>query len=180
MSKTVVHNNRITRAIKLFLIVVALCALALTQLLERAAAQHASPAVNGAIGANEYGTHTDGQNSQSTSTAQTWYMTWDETNLYVAVTNANLAESAIIYIDRNPISPVNGGSNSDGNLSGFNYDNTNFSALPFRADFVAYFKDGYREYRTANGSGGWSSQTAFFGSYASGAGNVRELSIPWS
>ena len=177
MSKTLVDKKR---ALKLFLIVVALCALAMTQLLEPARAQHATPTVNGAIGTNEYGTHTDGQNSQSTSTAQTWYMTWDETNLYVAVTNANLAESAIIYLDRNPISPVNGGSNSDGNLAGFNYDNTNFSALPFRADFVTYFKDGYREYRTADGSGGWSSQTAFFGSYASGAGNVRELSIPWS
>lgn len=177
MSNTLVSEKR---ALKLFLIVVALCALAMSQLLEPARAQHATPSVNGAIGTNEYGIHTDGQNSQSTSTAQTWFMTWDETNLYVAVTNANLAESAIIYIDRNPISPVNGGSNSDGNLVGFNYDNTNFSALPFRADFVTYFKDGYREYRTANGSGGWSSQTAFFGSYASGAGNVRELSIPWS
>ena len=115
MSKTLVHKKR---ALKLSLIVVALCALAMSQLFEPAQAQHATPSVNGAIGTNEYGTHTDGQNSQSTSTAQTWYMTWDETNLYVAVTNANLAESAIIYIDRNPISPVNGGSDADGNLGG--------------------------------------------------------------
>ncbi|HXG63908.1 MAG TPA: alpha-amylase family glycosyl hydrolase [Blastocatellia bacterium] len=147
---------------------------------QRSQAQFATPTVNGNIGANEYGVHVDGQNQQSTGTAQTWYMTWDDTNLYVAVTNANLGEGAVIYVDRNPVSPVNGGSNADGSLAGFNYDNTNFAALPFRADFVAYFKDGYREFRTANGAGGWSSQTAFFGNYASGEGNVRELAIPWS
>ncbi len=145
-----------------------------------ARAQFATPTVNGSIGPNEYGVHADGVNQQSTGTGQTWFMTWDDTNLYVAVTNANLAESAVIYIDGNPVSPSNGGTNANGNLAGFNYDNTSFSAMPLRADFVAYFKDGYREYRTANGAGGWSSQTAFFGAYASGAGNVRELAIPWS
>ncbi|HTG16777.1 MAG TPA: alpha-amylase family glycosyl hydrolase, partial [Blastocatellia bacterium] len=143
-------------------------------------AQFATPVVNGTINPNEYGVHTDGQNQQSTGTGQNWYMTWDNNNLYVGITNANLSEAAVIYIDRNPISPVNGGNNSNGNLVGFNYDNTSFSQLPFRADYVTYFKDGYREFRTANGSGGWSSQTAFSGSYASGAGNVRELAIPWN
>jgi glycosidase len=143
-------------------------------------AQFATPTVNGTISPNEYGVHTDGQNQQSTGTGQNWYMTWDNNNLYVGITNANLSEGAVIYIDRNPISPVNGGNNSNGNLVGFNYDNTNFSQLPFRADYVTYFKDGYREFRTANGSGGWSGQTAFSGSYASGAGNVREIGIPWN
>jgi hypothetical protein len=56
-------------------------------------------------------------------------MTWDDNNLYVGITNANLAEAAVIYIDRNPISPVNGGNNSNGNLLGFNYDNTSFPGL---------------------------------------------------
>ncbi len=143
-------------------------------------AQFATPNVDGVINANEYGDHSEGQNKKGTGTLQDWYMTWDDNNLYVGITNANLAEGAVIYIDKNPVSPVNGGSNSDGSLAGFNYDNTNFVALPFRADYVTYFKDGYREFRTANGSGGWSSQTAFSGSYGSGAGNVRELSIPWS
>jgi glycosidase len=140
----------------------------------------ATPSTNGVIGANEYGVHTDGQNRKSSDTGQDWYMTWDDTNLYVGITNANVFESAVIYIDRNPVSPVNGGSNADGNLAGFNYDNTNFAALPFRADIVAYVKQDYREFRTANGSGGWSGSTSFFGAYASGPGNVREFSIPWS
>jgi glycosidase len=162
------------------LIFITIMLLSLTLSLRLAQAQFATPTVNGTIGANEYGVHSDGQNQQSTGTGQNWYMTWDDTNLYVGITNANLSEGAVIYIDKNPIAPVNGGTNADGSLVGFNYDNTSFSALPFRADFVAYFKDGYRELRTADGAGGWSSQTAFFGNYASGAGNVRELSIPWS
>jgi glycosidase len=162
------------------LIFIAVTLLSLTLSLRLVQAQFATPTVNGTISANEYGVHTDGQNQQSTGTGQNWYMTWDDSNLYVGITNANLSESAVIYIDKNPIAPVNGGNNSNGNLAGFNYDNTNFSSLPFRADFVTYFKDGYRELRTADGSGGWSSQTAFVGNYASGPGNVRELSIPWS
>ncbi len=162
------------------LIFIAMTLLALALPLRLVRAQFATPAVNGVIAANEYGVHADGQNQQSTGTGQNWYMTWDDNNLYVGITNANLSEAAVIYIDKDSISPVNGGNNANGNLAGFNYDNTSFSALPFRADFVAYFKDGYRELRTANGAGGWSSQTAFFGSYASGAGNVRELAVPWS
>jgi CSLREA domain-containing protein len=135
--------------------------------------------VNGTIAANEYGDHTDGQNAKS-SGGQTWYMTWDDTNLYVGIANANTAEAAVIYIDRNPVCSVNGGSNVDGNLTGQPYDNTNFSSLPFRADFVTYAKDGYQEYRRADGSGAWTAPTSPFGSYASSGGNVRELSIPWN
>jgi hypothetical protein len=143
-------------------------------------AQHTTPTVDGIIGGSEYGDHADGQNARA-SGGQTWYMTWDDANLYVGLANANLGEGAILYIDRNPITPANGGGNGDGSLAGQAYDGTNFSMLPFRADFVAYFKDGYREYRAADGAGGWGSATAGFGSYASlGSGNVRELSIPWS
>ncbi len=143
-------------------------------------AQFVTPSVDGIIQTNEYGTN----NSFLAATQQTWYMTWDDTNLYVAVTNANLAEGAVIYVDASPSSPVNGGTNANGNLSGFNYDNEEFAQLPFRAGFVTYFKDGYREYRTADGTGNWSGATSFFGNYASNGGgsppNVRELAIPWS
>jgi glycosidase len=169
------------RALALILFLVLSLGAALLLPFQSAQAQFASPAVDGVIGSNEYGVHTDGQNQQSTGTGQTWYMTWDDTNLYVAVTNANLSEGAVIYIDKDPISPVNGGTNANGNLTGNNYDNTNFAHLPFRADYVTYFKDGYREFRKADGAGGWSGATAFSGAYASnGTGNVRELSIPWS
>ncbi len=142
-------------------------------------AQFNTPAINGVIAPGEYGVHTDGQNQQ-TNGGQTWYLTWDNTNLYVAVTNANLAEGAVLAIDRNPVSPPNGGTNSDGTLNALNYDNTAIGTLPFRADFRAYFKDGYQDYQTANGANGWNFGASGFGNYASGAGNVRELSIPWS
>ncbi|NTU64517.1 MAG: hypothetical protein HGB05_14240, partial [Chloroflexi bacterium] len=72
--------------------------------------------------------------------------------------NANVSEGVVLYIDKDPVVPANGGSNANGNLTGFNYDGTNFAALPFRADFVVYFKNGYREYRTADGAGGWGMQ----------------------
>ena len=143
-------------------------------------AQWATPGIDGVIQPGEYGDTKNGTNQYATNTAQTWYMTWDATNLYVGITNANLSEGAVIYIDPNPIFPVNGGTNANGNLSGFNYDGEDFAELPFRAGFVTYFKDGYREYRRADGNGNWTGATSGFGAYAEGAGNVRELAIPWS
>ncbi len=143
-------------------------------------AQFNTPTVDGTISPNEYGVHVDGQNQKNTTSAQTWFLTWDDTNLYVAVTNANLAEAARIVIDRNPVSPTNGGTDADGSIAALNYDGTAIGNLPFRADFQAYFKESYRESHTANGANGWNSTGTNFGNYASGAGNVRELSIPWS
>ncbi len=116
------------------------------------------------------------------NTGQTWYMTWDATNLYVGIVNANLSEAAVIYVAGNPQNPPTCCNNGDGNLTGFNYDGTDFSSLPFRAKFVTYVKDGYREYRNFDGNGGWGAQTANYGAYASNGGNqnTREVAIPWN
>ncbi|NBW28743.1 MAG: hypothetical protein EBR38_09290 [Flavobacteriaceae bacterium] len=135
--------------------------------------------INGTIASNEYGTHTDGNNQQSSSTG-TWYMTSDASNLYVGISGANTTQGAILYLDKSPIVPVNGGTNSDGTLVGNNYDGSSFANLPFRADLVVYFKDGYQEYRTSNGSNGWSNATTSGMTYNSSGGNVREIAIPWS
>ena len=67
-------------------------------------------------------------------------MTWDAANLYVAITGASVGEGFVIYIDKDPQVPVNGGSNTNGTIAGNNYDGTNFTALQFRADLVAYIK----------------------------------------
>ena len=123
------------------------------------------PIVDGTLTAGEYGTHTDG-NNQQTNSATVTYMTWDNNNLYVGVTGAAIAEGYVLYLDKDPQIPVNGGSNSNGTNVGNNYDGENFAALPFRADMVIYAKNGYREYRTANGSNGWSAATTSFGAYA--------------
>lgn len=141
----------------------------------------AAPTQNGTIGTNEYGTHTNGAN-QNTNSGIVTYLNWDATNLYVGISGGGNADGHILYLDRNPVTPVNGGTNTDGTNVGFNYDNTSFAELPFRAELVAYVKTGYREYRTSNGSNGWSNATTAFGSYGEtgGSPNVKEYSIPWS
>lgn len=141
-----------------------------------AVAQFNTPAINGSLDANTYGG--TGNPNNYASGPQTWYMTWDNTNLYLFISSANIAEGAVVYFDINPFVPVNGGSNANGTLVAQVYDGSGANP-PFRADAVIYFKNGYRELRLANGSGGWGSATAGVGSYAD-AGSNRELSIPWS
>jgi hypothetical protein len=152
---------------------------ALLMMPRSALAQFASPTIDGSIAGGEYGTHTDGQNQQANG-GTTWYMTWDNTNLYAGVSGAAVSEGAVLYLDKNPVTPINGGANSNGTLAGQGYDSASFAALQFRADFVSYFKSGYREYRSADGSGGWSGATSGFGTYADNGSSVRELAIPWS
>src|SRR5215469_7077323 len=138
-------------------LLVAITFLATTPLL----AQWATPTIDGSIATGEYGTNN--QLNNAGNTGQTWYMTWDATNLYVGIVNANLVEGAVIYL----ADPNN---NANGNLTGVNYDGTSFSSLPFRATFVTYLKGDtvnnqnvYREYRNSNGGGGWTSQTSYYG-----------------
>src|SRR6516162_8881031 len=94
-------------------------------------AQWTTPTIDGLIGSGEYGSNNSLSNAGNTG--QTWYMTWDASNLYVAIVNANVSEGAVVYV----ADPNN---NATGNLTGFNYDGTNFASLPFRATLVTYFK----------------------------------------
>lgn len=111
---------------------------------DSAPAQWTTPTIDGQISLpNEYGSNN--QLNNAGNTAQTWYMTWDAGNLYVAITNANLSEGAVIYISGMPQFPPLSGSNVNGSTQGFNYDGTDFLQLPFRSNFVTYFKDGYCE-----------------------------------
>jgi glycosidase len=141
-------------------------------------AQFNTPKVDGIIQPGEYGSSQNRANQIGTNTGQTWYMTWDASNLYVAIANANPSEAAVLYIDANPVNPPSGGTSANGNLAGFNYDGEEIAALPFRAQFVAYFKDGYNEYRNSDGSGNWTNRVSNYGTYASVA-SVREFAIPW-
>ena len=143
-------------------------------------AQWATPTIDGFIASGEYGNNN--QLNNAGNTGQTWYMTWDANYLYVGIVNANIYEAGVLYIKSNPQNPPTCCSDADGNLTGFNYDNTSFSSLPFRAAFVTYFKNGYREYRNSDGSGGWTGSTSNYGSYADNQSNTntRELAIPWS
>lgn len=140
-----------------------------------AAAQFKTPVVDGVISPGEYGDHSQGKNRGGN-----WYCTWDDTNIYFAVEGANVNEAAVIYIDTNPVDVVNEGNNSNGSLAGQGYDNTNFSSLPFRANFVTYIKKGYNEYRLSNGSNGWGGNFSNVITMADNGNDVREIVIPWS
>ncbi len=63
-------------------------------------AQWNTPTIDGTINTGEYGTNNSLQNAGNTG--QTWYMTWDATNLYIGIVKANLSEGAVIYITDNP------------------------------------------------------------------------------
>ncbi len=141
--------------------------------------QFTTPTVDGTISANEYGTHTNGINQQTNTL--NWFMTWDNTYLYVAVSSyTNSNDALVFYIDHNPTTIVNGGSNTDGTFTGTNYDGLGTTA-PFRADFFAYLKPGYDDYKYHDGAGGWGSSTtgSLLKSYSS-TNNVFEVRIPWS
>jgi len=134
-------------------------------------AQWATPTIDGSIANGEYGTNN--QLNNAGNTGQTWYMTWDSNSLYVAIANANVHEGLVLYI-------ADPNTNANGSIAGFNYDGASFSSLPFRAQFVTYAKNGYREYRNSDGSGGWGGSTAFYGQFADDGGGTREVAIPWS
>jgi len=133
-----------------------------------------TPTCDGTIGSNEYG----GASNSTTSGGQTWYMTWNATNLYVALVNADLSEANVLYV----------GYSGNGTTSAQTYDQTG-GTLPFPADAVLYAKgdttndasDTYNEVRL-NGDGGvWSVQEQNAITYCSNPnGNVREEVIPWS
>jgi hypothetical protein len=87
-----------------------------------------------------------------------WALTWNNTDLFVCINNANQSEPVSIYLDVDPIIPVNGGADANGTLVGLNYDGyTTRPNLPFRADVCIYAHNGYREIFRRDGANGWTS-----------------------
>ena len=138
------------------------------------------PNIDGVISTSEYGIHLDGQNQQN-SGGGIWYMTWDANNLYLAVTNSSPLEGGIIYIDVDPIIPVNGGTVTDGSLDwAWDYDRTRL-VQPIRSDFKFYFKGSYNEFRYTDGAGSWAANTSNVIVTSSNLfTNTIELVIPWN
>jgi hypothetical protein len=140
--------------------------------------------INGIIAANEYGNHTNGQNQETNGA--TWFMNWDDDYLYMAATNLDNSSNSnnrrvLVYIDRNPATPVNSSSNADGTIAGFAYSNSNLGTLPFRADCFFSIETNYRQLNIANGSNGWGSNNTDYGVRAfGGSNNTVEIAIPWS
>jgi hypothetical protein len=139
------------------------------------------PTCDGVISAGEYGNQTDGHNQQSTSSGQTWYLTWSGTTVYVGIAASNLGEGTVLYVSDDPAIVPDGGTASSGSTAGFTYDGVGIAQLPMHAQLVAYVKGGtYNETRAADGSGGWSTQTSNALTVCTGANNTREFSIPWA
>ncbi|MEO8149387.1 MAG: T9SS type A sorting domain-containing protein [Bacteroidia bacterium] len=138
-------------------------------------AQYANAVIDDQLtNANEYGT---ANSNTYTSGGQTWHLTWDADTLYVMVRNANIYESVIMYFDFNPIVPVNGGNNTNGNLTGYFAEGLTPN-LPFRADAFLYSRclnpsSNFGIIGNANGTGGWLG--VGFGNNALGSG-VNDVS----
>ncbi len=120
----------------------------------------------------------------------TWYMTWDANKLYIGKSGGTTYEPTIVYLDLNPILPVNGGGFVNGNKQGINeilkrVDAPNTSSgivaqLPFRADVRIFCgTNGLISISRANGTGGWGpeSQADVF---VSSSGSSREMVLSWS
>lgn len=117
-----------------------------------AKAQFTTPTVDAAYdGAGNYpNTYTSGTTN--------YYLTWNDTDLFLCMLNANETEPVSIFLDVDPIVPVNGGTDADGTRVGIAYDGyTGPPNLPFRADILIYAHNGYRELFRRNGTGGWTS-----------------------
>jgi hypothetical protein len=122
-----------------------------------------TPTCDGTVSASEYG----GTPYVTTSGQQTWYVTWDATNLYVALDNATLTEANVLYV----------GFSGSGYQTAEPYDSTGGTLL-FLADGVVYAKTGYQESRIASSTmwGNAATNTVTFCS----SGKTREEVIPWT
>jgi len=112
---------------------------------------------------------------------RTWYMTWNDTYLYVYVTNAGSGNRVLMYFDTNPSIPVNGG--TSGSVVGINYSNTNLVQLPFSAEAFVALETVYRQLNTCfTGTSFGPAQdvtNALGWAFAASGGNF-EAQIPWN
>jgi hypothetical protein len=104
-------------------------------------------------------------------------VTWDETNLYLAISNATTTEGNVVYLTAETSS---GNTVGVGLTAGQAYDGTDITTLPFAASLVFYAHDGYTEARVPS-SGAWSApnQTAVV-LCDNNTTMAREEVIPWS
>lgn len=136
--------------------------------------------VDGIIDQDEYVNHVEGQNMQ-TSDGKTWYMRTDDYYMYFGISNYSDSSDAVsIYLDNSASTPVNYHFNPFGTETGSGKDGLSTN-LPFGAEFFAYVKPTYDEYRHTDQIGGWmdSVENDFIKSYNDPA-NIFEFAIPLS
>jgi hypothetical protein len=123
----------------------------------------APPTCDGTLALGEYPA------TYATAEGQSVGVAWDDTNLYLAVANANLSEGFVFFL----------GDATPGSATGQSYDNLT-PALPFAARLAIYAKANYQEVR-AFGAGAWT-QTAGLTCFqtSGGAAPTREMIVPWA
>lgn len=123
----------------------------------------APPTCDGTLALGEYPA------TYATAEGQSVGIAWDDTNLYLAVANANLSEGFMFLL----------GDATPGTTTGQTYDNLT-PALPFAARLAIYAKANYQEVR-AFGAGAWT-QTAGLTCFQTSAGatRTREMIVPWA
>jgi len=103
-----------------------------------------------------------------------WFLTWDDTNLYIGKVGGNNAQGSMIYIRADFT-----GSTFSNNTQVYDGFNPNLSLMN-GINFVAYLKTGYNEFRNYNGT--WSAANSglnpAFTNNASG--DNFEMAIPWN
>lgn len=142
--------------------------------------QFTTPTIDGTISADEYGIHTVGQNMSATVDGRVYYMTWDDTNLYIAVTgHINFGDAIVLYMDIDNPTPIN--STGSGVTTGTGFDSVT-PALPFSADFFAFLKTDYHAYKRNDGTvwGTTIDNPASFSKNFNDGVDVAEIRIPWS
>lgn len=132
-----------------------------------------APTCDGVIGIGEYG---GVANEQASTNGQVWYMTWDATNLYIAISSANVSEGDVVYVAVAPGSDAG----PAGLTAGQAYDGTNITTLPFAASLVTYAHQGYAEARTPTGGVWGTPSTGAVQVCVNASTNDREEVIPWS
>lgn len=118
---------------------------------------------------------------------RTFYMTWDNTNLYLAVTGlVNDQDDAVqFYIDTDPQPLANSGTVANGSILGVGtgfggLDGVAYGQLPFRANFMGWLNANGggpdSRYYLPDGSNDWT----FTGVISYDNVLAREVAIPWT
>jgi len=100
-------------------------------------------------------------------------VTWDASNLYVAIDMANVTEGSVIYVAIDP-----GDAGSAGLTSGYAYDNTDVTTLPFAASLGVYGQSTYEEARAVTGGAWGAANTGAVQVCTGTSSSTREERIP--
>lgn len=104
-----------------------------------------------------------------------WYLTWDETNLYIGKIGGNNAEGAMLYLRADFTGASH--SNTPQPYDGYTPDLSAMGGI----NFGAYLKDTYDEFRTWNGATWSAADITLTPTFTNTGGDDHfEVAIPWN